>query len=1140
MSVVDLLLNLKRQNIFIAIDNGKLMVKGAKGALDESTKSELQRAKGALKSVLMEAGVSSSQYLAPVSFSQQRLLFIHAMQGRSQEYNIPGVFKVSGKFDLARAEQAIKRIIARHDSLRTNFIELQGTSLQVIRADIPFSIERLDLSHLAEEEKGWKIDRSISENADYAFDLKSEPLIRVHFIHILSSPDASEGLLVFNLHHIISDGWSMAKVMAQEFVIQYEALATGQADPLPPLVIQYSDFAHWQRDTLTESVLESQIRYWQRRLEDVPALHTLPLDHPRPPVKTFYGDHVSGRLNQDVRNKLEKIARDHKVTMFMLLHAALTLVIARHSNSQDIVIGTPVAARNNEDIETLIGFFINTLVLRSQTNFDNLPDFLVHIKQVNEEALAHQDIPFERLVEHCNIARSPQHTPLFQIMFYMNVENSEEFTLPDVHFSTYRNHHKTAKFDLNFNAQLDQQGLAFDVEYDTALFRRESVEQLEIHLRNLLIAICENPSAKLRDLSILMPGQSRQLAQAYNQTQHDYPSDQRLHELFIRQAMAQPDAIALQDEQGSMTYQELFMHAYGLAQRLRLEGISCEELVAVQLTKGRHQLIATLAIMMAGGAYLPMEIYWPQARCQSVIETAQARFVITDTNSVKEWAIIALDIDQVEPTADEFDALARHFEYHQSPTNLAYVIFTSGSTGQPKGVAIEHHAAVNTLIDINTRYGVGKDDSVLAVSALSFDLSVYDCFGLLGAGGKVVFPHQSGTQDPAHWLEMVEQFNVTLWNTVPASVGLLTEQLEVQNRTCRAPLKTIMMSGDWIETGLPARLKTRFPLARAYSLGGATEASIWSIHYPIVEDTSTWKSVPYGKPLSNQHFYILDQHMQLAPFGSIGELFIGGVGVAREYFGNPTLTEERFIWHEDLGERIYRTGDLGRYLPDGNIEFLGRQDHQIKIRGFRVELGEIEQQLLTLPSVDSVIVVALENTQKQKHLAAYVKAAGDAVASTNMTLRLKQALKAALPDYMVPTYLVYLENFPLTSNGKVDKKSLPEPTAQTLAQVRIAPTTDVEHKLAAIWADLLKLPAEEISIDANFFELGGSSMQLMRLISDIKKTCGVEISVQEIFEATDLQTLAGQVGGLLPDQGQQAKLDKLTSVSTSQTEELVI
>jgi amino acid adenylation domain-containing protein len=922
----------------------------------------------------------------------------------------------------------------------------------------------------------------------------------------LIKQNEQQHVLVANMHHIASDGWSMA-VLVQEFSQLYRAAVSGTAAGLAPLPVQYSDYARWQRDYLQGEVLAQQLDYWQQQLADVPVLHSLPLDQTRPKQQSFVGGSVQTVLDAAVTAQLKQLCQAEGATLFMGLHALFSALLARYSNETEIVLGSPVANREQVEVEGLIGFFVNTLVLRSRVDAQaSLLDLVRQSRETCLGAYAHQQVPFEQLLEVLQVDRSLSHHPLFQVMLVLH--NTEDVTLelPGLQLTALEGEWDSAKFDLTLNVTETATGLQLSWNYNCDVFTTATINRIAAHFNRLVAGALTMPAQSVHEVALLSAEELADIRH-WNRSLLQHPTDLCMHQLFIRQLILTPDATALHDENGSLTYAALYAAAAELAGTLQTFGVVPEQLVAVRLPKGRAQLIATLAILLAGGAYLPLETNWPVERCEQIIQTAGVSLLllqrpehrVTLENLVQyELADACTDVDVISVLAQ-----ASVFVPVQRPDQLAYVIFTSGSTGVPKGVAIEHAAVVNTLLDINQRYRVTAADKVLAVSALSFDLSVYDFFGILAAGGTVVFPTDALARDPAHWRQQVCQHGISLWNTVPLSAGLLVEQLESQPELVRPAVRVVMMSGDWIPTNLPQRLWQAFPAAELYSLGGATEASIWSIHYPITFDTSHLRSVPYGKPLSGQQFYVLNSALQPNPLGVTGELFIGGLGIAREYYQAAELTAKQFVQHPGWGIRLYRTGDLGRYLPDGNIEFVGRLDNQLKVRGFRVELGDIESKLSQYPGIDDVLVLARTDGPGLTRLFAYLTMQAGSSPVAPETLR--AYLKSQLPDYMIPAAFMLLEAFPLTANGKLDRKALPEPDlAQQLASYLPA-SSPTEKRLAQLWQEVLGL--EQVGMLDNFFALGGHSLLVMKLISQARQQ-GLMIEVRQMFETETLGALA--------------------------------
>ena len=1045
----------------------------------------------------------------PLSFSQHRLWLIDRLEGASAQYNMPSAFELAGRFDLDACRNSLTAIVERHAVLRTTYAERDGHAFQCVQPTGEVPLTLTDLSYLAPAAQAAEVERRLRADAASPFDLAADLMLRAHVLRL--APERH--VLMFNMHHIASDGWSI-NLLTTEFVQAYRAFAEGGTPQFAPSPIQYADFAYWQRNTLADEVLEAETAYWRRQLQGVPQVHSLPLDKPRPIRQTYNGALLTRQMAPSMLASLKEFSRKRDVTLFMTLQTVLAAQLSRWSNEHDIVIGTPVAGRLQQSLEGLIGCFLNTLVLRSDlTGNPSFDDMLTRTRGTVLEAFAHQTVPFEMLVDALKPERSLSHPALFQIMFVLQSQEQTAFALPSLAMRPVERNLVMAKFDLLLNANERAGALELTWTYNTDLFDAETIRRMADAFEQILHSVIASGATRLHALNLLPPADADNMLRLWNDTAMALPYEQCLHELFVAQVRSTPEAIAVVDEHGSQTYGALFAHAAALATRLRPHAAEPETLMAILLPKGRLQLVAALAVMMAGAAYLPLDTSWPAARIDQVMEHGDACVLLTSASLAEGVTHHALRIDPAAQTplapADAAAALGA-FASVQRPDNLAYVIFTSGSTGKPKGVAIEHQSAVNTCLDINQRYGVGPDDAVLAVSALSFDLSVYDMFGLLAAGGRVVFPDEARQKDPAHWAELVERERVSLWDSVPASAELLTAQYEWRTRRSGGALRVLMMSGDWIVPALPARIAAVFPGVAIYSLGGATEGSVWSISYPIVSDMSERKSVPYGKPLANQAFYVLTDDLVPCPVGVVGELHIGGIGVARCYYGDQERTAASFVMHEGLDDRLYKTGDLGRYLPDGNIEFIGRKDLQVKLRGFRIELGDIETALSRAPGVTDAVVMVLKDATDVQQLVAYVQLEADAQADADaLGARLRLHLGSLLPNYMVPLYYVVLDAFPLSPNNKVDRKQLPPPVWNRDDDIVIAPEGPIETTLADIWRQVLG--RDRISVERNFFDLGGSSVHLIEIASKANLMLAQDLSVVSYFEHPTVRAMAAHI-----------------------------
>jgi amino acid adenylation domain-containing protein len=1011
-----------------------------------------------------------------LSFAQQRLWMIDQLQGGSPEYNMPMVVRVSGHFNLPAAETAMCNIIKRHQVLRTVFDTQDDEPVQVIRDNISFLFVRHNLCDVAPQEIQEHVAALVQQDISTPFDLSHDVMVRAAYIQL--SFEGNDGVLLFNIHHIASDGWSMG-LLIKEFAQEYEAALSGKVSPIPELEIQYADYAHWQRQWQQGEVIEAQLNYWIKQLEGIPAIHCLPLDNARPAAKKHKGQVISYQVDKDTSERLRQLAKTYQLTPFMLLHAGLALVLSKHSNSHDIVIGTPVANRMQAELETLIGFFVNTLVLRVDTSEQTLSEFFAHVRKVNLDAQAHQDVPFEQLVEHCNVLRSRQHTPLFQIMFSMNTNEQASLTLPGLSFSAYERNGISCKFDLDINAVISEQGIAFNWVYDQSLFSHQHITSMAEHLGRLLSAFTDSSLITIQDLPMLSEQEVYHLIHKLNDTKVPYPSSTCVHQLFEAQAISAPESLALVFGKDTMTYQALNASANRLAHYLREQGVSAHTLVGVCLERSLEMVVGIIAVLKAGGAYVPLDPSYPKDRLEYMLADSQIRCVLSQTallkrlTALRELDVLYLDAPQLQATLAHYPTENLSTPEELNSGSLAYVIYTSGSTGQPKGVMVEHGGLVNTIVDNTIRLHIDANSSLYQATSTAFDAAIWVMWNALTTGAKVRLASALSFQS-----ELIEYADVTHLFMTPSMLASL------QAQACPF-IQTVVVGGEscpyelvkeWVQEG-----KTFF---NGY---GPTEISICS----SIGELSNESRTHIGKPNNNVQYLILNDSLQLVPKGTIGELYIGGAGLARGYLNRPELTKERFIQHpfdDNSQSRLYRTGDLVRYIGDGNVEFIGRNDEQVKIRGFRVELDEIERALNQCREVKTSVVLTYGETAGQS-LIGYVTTVERGVAGTQQLIEsIQSQLQAKLPNYMVPTTIIALDSFPLTPNGKVDKAALPAPESSMLRDLYVAPETNTERVLTQIWSRLFKLDAESISVKTDFYQLGGHSLLLVKLLYAIQST----------------------------------------------------
>jgi amino acid adenylation domain-containing protein len=1033
-----------------------------------------------------------------LSFAQQRLWFLNQLEPGSAAYNIPVAVRLRGRLRVSALEQSLKEIVRRHEALRTSFSQVNGQPVQVVHETTGMNLSVTDLRGLEERQREVEARRLAGEEARRGFDLAHGPLVRASLLRLAEE----DHVLVLTLHHIVSDGWSMG-VLIREMAALYEAYSKGRASPLQELPIQYADYAFSQRQWLTGELLDEHLHYWKQQLGGSLPVLELPSDRPRPVVQSRRGASHSFELSASLSAGLRKLSREQGVTLFMTLLGAFQVFLMRLSGEPDVVVGTPVANRTRVETESLIGFFVNTLVLR--TDLSGEPSFEEVLRRVREVCLgayAHQDVPFEKVVEALEPDRSLSHAPLFQVMFALQNTPRQELTLAGLSLTPLTIESKTAKFDLTLAFVDTDEGLRGAVEYNVDLFDATTISRLVENFETLLEGIVAAPARRIGNLPLLPEAQRRRQLREWNDTRVEYPAGRCVHHLFEAQAQRTPDAIALIFEEQQLTYGELNERATLLAQHLRGLGVRPEVLVGLMLDRSVEMLVGLLGILKAGGAYVPLDPAYPPRRLALMLEDARMPVIVTQTTfaetlPARPSKLVCLDTYWETPARESRADMSDEV----TPDNLAYVLYTSGSTGKPKGAQIPHSAVVNFLSSMCEQIGLTETGVLLAVTSLSFDIAVLELLLPLIVGARVEIVSRATAADAERIKERIVQSGVTMMQATPITWRMLVDKAGWEISGLE-----ILCGGEALSRELADRLLERG--ATLWNLYGPTETTIWSTIHKVEKGDGL---VPIGRPIANTQVYILDEYLECVPVGVTGELYIGGAGLARGYLSRAVQTAENFIPHrfsDEAGARLYRTGDLARYLPDGKIEFLGRRDDQVKIRGYRIEVGEVEAVLATHAAVRDVVVAAREDETGEKRLVAYVVAKPEHKPSFT---ELREFVREALPEHMVPSSFKLLDALPLTPNGKIDRRALPAPdtTRQEMEAVYVAPRTTLEEIVAGIWQRVLSV--KQVGVEDNFFELGGHSLLATNLISLIHEMLQVEVPLRRLFEGPTVAQLSQAV-----------------------------
>ena len=1076
-SIITVIKELNHKGIFLYLRDSKLITQVKKGKVTNEIKETVKQNKERIISFLQKK-------ICSLSYAQERLWFIDQYDHNSA-YNMPGAIKLSGRLKIETLENTLSAIVNRHEILRTNFVTLNGVPKQVIHADATCKLKLLDFSQFGKEQADQQVAALIEKESQKPFDLEKDSLISV----ILYKINEEEHVLFMNKHHIISDGWSFS-VLFKEISLLYESFVENKSSPLVELAIQYADYALWQREYLQGELLEKQSDYWKTKLAGLAVLE-LPTDHLRAGSQTFNGNSLPMRISRKITQALNQLSKDNNVTLFMSLLSVFKVFLHRYTGEEDICVGTPIANRTRSEVEGLIGFFVNTLALRDTVDGEeSFIELLERVKRTTLEAYEHQDMPFERVVNIVDSEKNFSYSPLFQVMLILQNNPKSELEFSGLKLNLIEVKTAVSKFDLTFEFTETTEGLVGKIEYNTDLFNEQTIERMLGHFMVLVESVVEAPEKQIKDLQILS-GQEEQQLLSWNNTSADYPKDKCIHALFEEQVERTPDNVALVYEDTKLTFRELNEKANIVANYLRNKyNLKPDDLVGILLDRSPMIIISMLGILKAGGAYVPIDSEYPEDRINYIIKNSAPKLVICDHSEG-----IFIDIIEILTSHSSFT----NPDGNTNPNNLAYVIYTSGSTGLPKGSLIEHKNVVRLIFNDKFQFSFSEKDVWSLFHSFCFDFSVWEMYGALLYGGKLIIIPKESTKDIGQFCRILKDHEVTVLNQTPSVFYNLSDFVS-QNKIDLS-VRYVIFGGEALA---PVKLKywyENFPACKLINMYGITETTVHVTLKEVTEVEINNNICNIGKPIPTLSTYILDKNKKLVPIGVPGELCVSGAGVSRGYLNNEVLTQKKFQENPFVaGEKLYMSGDSAYLNEQGELIYCGRIDDQVKIRGFRIELGEIESALNKLEEINTSVVLATEDKTGNKRLVAYIVPANEAKESTGLNIeKLRADLSKGLPDYMVPSLYVRLETIPLTLNGKVNKKFLPEPDGNIeTTREYAAPQTDAEKKLAQIWKDALGV--EKVGILHNFFELGGHSLLAAQVVSKINKNFGCEIRVPVIFQ----------------------------------------
>lgn len=1126
------LTDLRRRGIELSAEAGKLRCSAPRGGLTPELRGEIAARKDEILAFMARFAKedvapppitrTAGGGLARLSFAQERLWFLHQM-APGPVYNIQLILPIEGLVDESALERALAEMARRHETLRTTFDVRDGEARQIVHPPAAERLRVVDLTALPEGERAGETQRVRAAEGRITFDLGRGPLTLPLLVRIAERRYE----LLITQHHIVTDGWSLA-IMIEELLALYSAFEANEPSPLAELPVQYSDFARWQRDWLQGETLERELGYWRRQLEGAAVLE-LPTDRARPPLQTFVGAMQLFELPVRTTEDLKRLSKTLGATLFMVVLAAYEALLARYAGQTDIVVGTSNGNRAQMEIEPLIGFFVNTQALRTDLSGDpTFREIVRRVQAVALDAFAHQDIPFEKLVEELRLPRDLSRTPLFQVMCIIQntpleglersireggLDNALGIHAPDAPLTTAAQRmltvrgaqrvlieHGTSKFDQTLYFSDTTAGIKGSLEYNTDLFDHATIARMLNHLENVIGAVLRNPDLRLSELPLLGDSEEEELLHEWNDTRRDWGPGRTAPALFARQARRTPDRVAVSFGDASLTYAQLDERSTRLAHHLRALGIGRGDLVGVLVERGLDMLTGLLGVLKTGAAYVPIDPAYPADRVAFMLSDSGARLVLTQSALAPDLPPGRAKVVRLDELA--WDEIGAAGPLADGPTEAerAYVIYTSGSTGKPKGVEISHGALGNFLLSMQDTPGFTAGDTLLAVTTLSFDIAGLELYLPIVSGGRVVLLSRETAWDGAALANALEQTGATVMQATPATWRLLIDAGWAGKRGLKA-----LCGGEAMPRELAADLLER--VGELWNVYGPTETTIWSTLDRI---GSADREPSIGRPIANTQVYVLDPALRPVPIGVHGELWIGGDGVALGYLNRPELTAERFVpdpFRAEPGARMYRTGDRVRLRDDGRIEYRGRMDFQVKLRGFRIELGEIEAVLNQQPGVEQAVASVYERSSSDRRLVAYVVPSSSPPPDPSA---LRTALGERLPEYMVPSSITFLERFPLTPNGKVDRRALPAPDADTYRTTEsVAPRDDTELAIAEVWKTVLG--RDRVGVSDNFFELGGHSLLLARTQRALVDELNADVSIVEMFQYPTIEALAQRI-----------------------------